>query len=137
QEPELVMRVIREIFGPDFKRLSIDDPVTYRKVLAWLDTYAPDLKDKVVLYDDPNLGLFERYHVSDQIRKALERRVWLPSGGHVIIDRAEALTVIDVNTGKNIGKDNLEDTVYQNNLEAAEEISRQLRLRDIGGIIVI
>jgi ribonuclease E len=137
QEPELVMRVIREIFGPDFRRVSIDDDLTYRKVLFWLDTYAPDLKEKVVLYDDEKLGLFERYHVSEQIRKALDRKVWLPSGGHIIIDRTEALTVIDVNTGKNVGKDSLEDTVYQNNLEAAEEISRQLRLRDIGGIVVI
>lgn len=137
QEPEMVMRVIREIFGPDFKRLSIDDDVTYRKVLAWLDTYAPDMKEKVVLYDDPKLGLFERYHVSDQIRKALDRKVWLPSGGHIVIDRTEALTVIDVNTGKFVGQDNLEETVFRNNLEAAQEISRQLRLRDIGGIVVI
>ena len=81
--------------------------------------------------------LFERYHIEDQIKKALDRKVWLPSGGHLIIDRTEALTVIDVNTGKFVGKNSLEETVYENNLEAAEEIARQLRLRDIGGIIVI
>ena len=83
------------------------------------------------------MGLFERYHVEDQLRKALDRRVYLPSGGHLVIDRTEALTVIDVNTGKFVGSSSLEETVLQNNLEAAEEIGRQLRLRDIGGIIVI
>ena len=81
--------------------------------------------------------IFERYHVHEQLHKALDRKVWLPSGGSLIIERTEALTVIDVNTGKNVGKTNLEETVYRNNLEAAEEVARQLRLRDIGGIIVI
>ncbi len=84
-----------------------------------------------------NLPIFERFHVHEQLHKALDRKVWLPSGGSLIIERTEALTVIDVNTGKNVGKSNLEETVYRNNLEAAEEIARQLRLRDIGGIIVI
>ena len=83
------------------------------------------------------LPLFERQHVHEQLHKALDRKVWLPSGGSLIIERTEALTVIDVNTGKNVGTSNLEETVYRNNLEAAEEIARQLRLRDIGGIIVI
>ena len=92
--------------------------------------------DIVDFYDD-QLGLFERYHIEDQIKKALDRKVWLPSGGHLIIDRTEALTVIDVNTGKFLEKIASEETVYENNLEAAEEIARQLRLRDIGGIIVI
>ena len=81
--------------------------------------------------------LFDRYHVHEQLHKALDRKVWLPSGGSLIIERTEALTVIDVNTGKNVGKSNLEETVFRNNLEAAEEVARQLRLRDIGGIIVI
>jgi ribonuclease E len=83
------------------------------------------------------MSIFERFHVEHQLRKALERKVWLPSGGHVVIDRTEALTVIDVNTGRFVGHSNLEETVLQNNLEAAEEIAHQLRLRDIGGIIVI
>jgi ribonuclease E len=91
---------------------------------------------KVQHYTD-DVPLFERYHVDDQIKKALDRKVYLPSGGHLVIDRTEALTVIDVNTGKFVGSSNLEETVLQNNLEAAEEIGRQLRLRDIGGIIVI
>ncbi|MDA8366195.1 MAG: ribonuclease E/G, partial [Actinomycetota bacterium] len=83
------------------------------------------------------LPIFERFHVHEQLHKALARKVYLPSGGSLVIDRTEALTVIDVNTGKNVGKTNLEETVYRNNLEAAEEVARQLRLRDIGGIIVI
>jgi ribonuclease E len=87
------------------------------------------------IYDD-QIPLFDRYHVDDQLKKALDRKVFLPSGGHLVIDRTEALTVIDVNTGKFVGSSTLEDTVLQNNLEAAEEIGRQLRLRDIGGIIV-
>src|SRR5205085_9026549 len=87
--------------------------------------------------DESGLPLFERYHVHEQLHKALDRKVWLPSGGSLIIERTEALTVIDVNTGKNVGSSNLEDTVFVNNLEAADEVARQLRLRDIGGIIVI
>ncbi|MCB1247220.1 MAG: Rne/Rng family ribonuclease [Acidimicrobiia bacterium] len=136
EEPPLVIRVIREHFTRDFKRLLIDDTETHRQVLDYLEGTEADLVEKVKLYDD-DLALFERYHVEDQLRKALDRKVWLPSGGHLVIDRTEALTVIDVNTGRFVGKDNLEQTVYENNLESAEEIARQLRLRDIGGIIVI
>jgi ribonuclease E len=136
EEPPLVLRVIREHFTRDFRRLMIDDKKTHKRVLDYLSGTEADLVDKVTLYTD-ELGLFERYHVEDQLRKALDRRVWLPSGGHLVIDRTEALTVIDVNTGKFVGSTNLEETVLQNNLESAEEIARQLRLRDIGGIIVI
>ena len=136
EEPPLVLRVIREHFTRDFRRLLIDDPKTHKKVLDYLSGTEVDLVEKVTMYTD-ELGLFERYHVEDQLRKALDRRVWLPSGGHLVIDRTEALTVIDVNTGKFVGSSNLEETVLQNNLESAEEIARQLRLRDIGGIIVI
>ena len=99
----------------------------------------PELADRVEYFDpevEP-LPVFERYHVHEQLHKALDRKVYLPSGGSLVIDRTEALTVIDVNTGKNVGTTNLEETVYRNNLEAAEEVARQLRLRDIGGIIVI
>ncbi len=136
EEPPLVLRVIREHFTRDFRRLLIDDAETHKKVLDYLSGTEGDLLEKVTLYTD-DLGLFERYHVEDQLRKALDRRVWLPSGGHLVIDRTEALTVIDVNTGKFVGRTNLEETVLQNNLESAEEIARQLRLRDIGGIVVI
>ncbi len=136
EEPDLLIRVIREHFTPDFRRMLVEDREAYEKVVEYLRATAPDLVSKVHLYED-EMPLFERYHVDDQLRKALERRVYLPSGGHLVIDRTEALTVIDVNTGKFVGSSSLEETVLQNNLEAAEEIGRQLRLRDIGGIIVI
>jgi ribonuclease E len=135
-EPELLIKVIREHFTADFRRLLIDDAKAYQTVIDYLQSTAPDLVSKVKQYED-EVPLFERYHVDDQLRKALDRRVYLPSGGHLVIDRTEALTVIDVNTGKFVGSSNLEETVLHNNLEAAEEIGRQLRLRDIGGIIVI
>ncbi len=136
EEPPLEIRVIREHFTHDFRRLLVDDQKTHRKVVDYLERTGPDLAPKVQLYKD-EMPLFERFHVEDQIRKALDRKVWLPSGGHIVIDITEALKVIDVNTGRFVGHSNLEETVLQNNLEAAEEIARQLRLRDIGGIIVI
>jgi ribonuclease E len=136
EEPPLVIRVIREHFTRDFRRLLIDDPETHDQVVAYLAATDPDLVSRVQRYNE-DIPIFERFHVEDQLRKALDRKVWLPSGGHVVIDRTEALTVIDVNTGRFVGHSNLEETVLQNNLEAAEEIAHQLRLRDIGGIIVI
>ena len=136
EEPELLIKVIREHFTADFRKLIIDDATAYETVVGYLRSTAPDLVAKVQLYED-TVPLFERYHVDDQLKKALDRKVYLPSGGHLVMDRTEALTVIDVNTGKFVGSSTLEDTVLQNNLEAAEEIGRQLRLRDIGGIIVI
>ena len=111
----------------------------YDEVKEYVTSITPELADRVELVDpdEEPLPLFERFRVHEQVHKALDRKVWLPSGGSIIIERTEALTVIDVNTGKNVGTSNLEETVFRNNLEAAEEISRQLRLRDIGGIIVI
>jgi ribonuclease E len=100
---------------------------------------SPALADRVEFYDtsvEP-LPMFERHHIHEQLHKALDRKVWLPSGGSLIIEHTEALTVIDVNTGRNVGRSSLEETVFQNNVEAAEEVAHQLRLRDIGGIIVI
>jgi len=136
EEPPLVIRVIREHFTSDFKRLLVDDPATRLQITEYLAATAPDLVEKVKAYQD-ELPVFERFHVQDQLRSALDRKVFLPSGGHIVIERTEALTVIDVNTGRFVGHSNLEETVLQNNLEAAQEIARQLRLRDIGGIIVI
>ena len=136
EEPQLLIKVIREHFTADFRKLLIDDRAAYETVVAYLEATAPDLLPKVQLYEDTR-PLFERYHVDDQLKKALDRKVFLPSGGHLVVDRTEALTVVDVNTGKFVGSSTLEDTVLQNNLEAAEELGRQLRLRDIGGIIVI
>jgi len=138
REPLLAVRIIREEFNRDYRGVVIDDPRLHDEVKDYVARLIPELADRVELYDDSELlPLFERFHVHEQLHKALDRKVWLPSGGSLIIERAEALTVIDVNTGKNVGSSNLEETVFRNNLEAAEEIARQLRLRDIGGIIVI
>jgi ribonuclease E len=139
QEPDLAVRMVREELNRDYRGVIVDDPNLHAQILSYVEGVNPELADRVELYDaeEEGLPIFERYHVHEQLHKALDRKVWLPSGGSLIIDRTEALTVIDVNTGKNVGKSNLEETVYRNNLEAAEEVARQLRLRDIGGIIVI
>src|SRR4029079_15524633 len=100
------------------------------------DAVAPELAERVMLHEGP-LPVFEEYHVHEQLHKALDRKVWLPGGGYLIIERTEALTVIDVNTGKNVGKNNLEETVVSTHLQAAGEGGKQLRLRDIGGMIAI
>ena len=137
EEPELVNKVVRDIFSGDFERVVVDSRAVYEAIKGYLDETAPDLLDRLELHQGA-LPIFEEYRVTEQLHKALERKVWLPSGGSLVIDRTEAMTVIDVNTGKFTGKGgNLEETVFKNNLEAAEEVARQLRLRDIGGIIVI
>ena len=139
REPELAVRVIREEFNKDYRGIVIDDLALYEQVKGYMEAVTPALADRIELHDkaiEP-LPLFEKHHVAEQLRKAVDQKVWLPSGGSLVIDYTEALTVIDVNTGKNVGKSNLEETVFQNNLEAAVEIAKQLRLRDIGGIIVI
>ena len=136
-EPELVMRVARDIFSGDFAKVVVDSKRIYDTLRSYLEETGPDLVERLELYEGA-LPILEQYHVSEQIQKALERKVWLPSGGSIVIDRTEAMTVIDVNTSKFVGKGgSLEETVFKNNLEAAEEVARQLRLRDIGGIIVI
>ncbi len=139
REPDIAVRFIREELNKDFRGVILDDPELHAEVLSYVTSINPELADRIELHDqaaDP-LPLFERHHVHEQLHKAIDRKVWLPSGGSLIIERTEALTVIDVNTGKNVGRTNLEETVFRNNLEAADEIARQLRLRDIGGIIVI
>ncbi len=139
REPDMAVRVIREEFNREYRGVVIDDLGLYEDIQEYVTSISPMLADRVEHYDPEaeGLPLFERYHVHEQLHKALDRKVWLPSGGSLIIEHTEALTVIDVNTGKNVGTSNLEETVFHNNLEAAEEIARQLRLRDIGGIIVI
>jgi ribonuclease E len=139
KEPPLAIRLIREEFTKEYRGVVIDDPELYEEVRSYVDAIAPELSERVEFYDAAaeNLPLFEKFHVHEQLHKALDRKVWLPSGGSLVIERTEALTVIDVNTGKNVGSSNLEETVYRNNLEAAEVVARELRLRDIGGIIVI
>ena len=139
REPDLAVRVIREEFNADYRSIAIDDRELYEEVRGYIEVMNPELADRVEFYDveAEGLPLYERFHVHEQLHKALDRKVWLPSGGSLIIEHTEALSVIDVNTGRNVGTSSLEATVLQNNLEAAEEIARQLRLRDIGGIIVI
>ena len=139
REPDLAVRVIREEFNTEYRSIVIDDVALFEEVRDYVRSISPALADRVELYDpaaEP-LPLFERHHVHEQLVRATDRKVWLPSGGSLIIEHTEALTVIDVNTGKNVGSRSLEETVFHNNVEAAEEIARQLRLRDIGGIIVI
>ncbi len=146
REPELAVRVIREEFNADYRGVVIDDERLYHEIRDYVGAFNPELADRIEFYDDGagadgdsggGLSVFEKFHIHEQVHKALDRKVWLPSGGSLIIEHTEALTVIDVNTGKNVGKSNLEQTVFDNNMEAAEEIAKQLRLRDIGGIIVI
>jgi ribonuclease E len=136
---DLAVRVLREELNDDYRGVLIDDLVLYEKVREYVLAVNPELADRIEYYDrsTEELPLFERYFVHEQLHRALDRKVFLPSGGSLIIERTEALTVVDVNTGKNVGTTNLEETVFRNNLEAAEEVARQLRLRDIGGIIVI
>ena len=139
REPELAVRVIREEFNVDYRGVVIDDQRLFEDVRDYVQAFNPELADRIELYDAVAEGIpmFERFHIHEQLHKALDRKVWLPSGGSLIIEHTEALTVIDVNTGKNVGSTNLEETVFRNNLEAAEEVAKQLRLRDIGGIVVI
>jgi ribonuclease E len=139
REPDMAVRVIREEFNSDYRGVVIDDRALFEEVRAYVGSISPELADRVEYYDPEGqqLPLYEKLHVHEQVHKALDRKVWLPSGGSLIIERTEALTVIDVNTGKNVGRTSLEETVTKNNVEAAEEIAHQLRLRDIGGIIVI
>ncbi len=133
----LVFRVVRDELNKDTTRMLVDDVNTYGKILELLDTASPEMKDRVMYYRDREFPLFSLYGVEAAIDKALQRQVWLKSGGYIVIDKTEALTVIDVNTGRFVGNKNLADTVFKINMEACKEISRQLRLRDIGGIIVV
>jgi ribonuclease E len=136
-EPDLAVRVIRDIFNENFRKLTVQGSQAYEEISNYLGFIAPELVSKLEKYTGTG-DLFAEYRVEEQLSKAFDRKVYLPSGGSLVIDRTEAMIVIDVNTGKFIGKGgNLEETVTKNNLEAAEEIARQLRLRDLGGIVVI
>jgi ribonuclease E len=136
-EPDLLVKIVRDVFNEDFQKMVISGEDAREVIEEYLQSVAPDLLERVEKYDGGK-DIFDEYRVGEQIAKALERKVYLPSGGSLVIDRTEAMTVVDVNTGKFVGSGgNLEETVTKNNLEAAEEIVRQLRLRDIGGIIVV
>lgn len=143
-EPDLTLKVVRDLFTEDFNKLVIQGDDAWETVQGYVEHVAPDLVDRVEKFEAPDgasakkADIFAVHRIDEQIAKGLDRKVWLPSGGSLVIDRTEAMTVVDVNTGKFTGSGgNLEETVTKNNLEAAEEIVRQLRLRDIGGIIVV
>ena len=136
-EPDLLVKIIRDVFNEDFQKLVVSGQSAKETISDYLSSVAPDLVERLSAYELTE-DVFDHYRLGDQIAKALERKVYLPSGGSLVIDRTEAMTVVDVNTGKFIGSGgNLEETVTKNNLEAAEELVRQLRLRDIGGIVVV
>ncbi|WP_372466088.1 translation initiation factor IF-2 N-terminal domain-containing protein [Rhodococcus rhodochrous] len=139
EEPDLLVKVVRDLFNEDFSKLVIEGDSAWNTVESYIRTVAPDLLPRVERYRSENsVDVFGAHRIDEQLAKALDRKVWLPSGGTLVIDRTEAMTVIDVNTGKFTGSGgNLEETVTRNNLEAAEEIVRQMRLRDIGGMIVV
>ena len=140
-EPDVAIRVVRDIFNDDFSKLIVEGDKVYGRIEEYLDTMAPDLKDKLERWDPvehEGKDVFDKWSIDSQLRKGMERQVYLPSGGSIVIDRTEAMTTIDVNTGRFIGKGkSLEETVTRCNLEASEEIARQLRLRDIGGMVMI
>lgn len=140
-EPDVAIRVVRDIFNDDFNRLIVEGDKVYDRIEEYLETMAPDLRDKLERWDPAEhegKDVFDKWQIDSQLRKGMERQVYLPSGGSIVIDRTEAMTTIDVNTGRFIGKGrSLEETVTRCNLEASEEIARQLRLRDIGGMVMI
>lgn len=140
-EPDVAIRVVRDIFNDDFSKMIVECDRVYGRIEEYLDTMAPDLKDKLEKWDPAEhegKDVFDKWQIDSQLRKGMERQVYLPSGGSIVIDRTEAMTTIDVNTGRFIGRGkSLEETVTRCNLEASEEIARQLRLRDIGGMVMI
>ncbi|HMC20757.1 MAG TPA: Rne/Rng family ribonuclease, partial [Thermoanaerobaculia bacterium] len=133
---DLVLRTIRDVLSPEFKSVWVDSVEQYQRIVEFLDQIQPALVSRVRLYrrDEP---IFDEFGIEPEIAKALNSKVWLKSGGYIVINQTEALVAIDVNTGKYVGKKNLEETVFRTNLEAAKEIVRQIRLRDLGGIIVL
>lgn len=136
-EPDMSIRVVRDIFNDDFSSLVVAGPLAWKEISTYVHELAPDLESKITRWSSER-DVFAEHRIDEQLAKGLDRKVWLPSGGSLVIDRTEAMTVVDVNTGKFTGSGGtLEETVTRNNLEAAEEIVRQLRLRDIGGIVVI
>ena len=135
-EPDVELRALRDLLNEEVDRVVIDDEETYKKILAFLGQFMPKFRNKVSLYRDVR-PLFDQYEIDLEISRSLERKIWLKSGGYIVIDEAEALVVIDINTGRYVGKRDLEDTILKTNLEAVREIAHQLRIRNCGGIIII
>ena len=136
RDPALIYRIVRDLFNDHVIQLIIDNEEQYNKIMEHLDCFSPHLKERMVYYDKRQ-PIFEHFAIEEEIERSLSRMVWLKCGGYLVFDETEALTAIDVNTGKYTGKSNLEETILKTNLEAVEEVARQIRLRDIGGIIII
>ena len=130
---DVALRTVRDLFSSEVDRLWCDDPDTYSRIVQFVQNYMPRLRERVTIYQGAE-PLFERFNIEPQIERALDRKVWLKSGGYLVFDQAEALTAIDVNTGRFVGKNSQDETILRTNLEAAEEVVKQLRLRNIGGI---
>jgi ribonuclease G len=133
---DVALRIVRDLFSSEVDRLYCDDPTTYSRVVQFVQNYLPRLRARLTLHDGPQ-PLFDRFNIEPQIERALDRKVWLKSGGYLVFDQAEALTAIDVNTGRFVGKRSQDDTILKTNLEAVDEVVKQLRLRNIGGIIIV
>ena len=136
EDLDIILRVVRDVFSPDVDRVVVDNRDTYQRVVTFIETFVPHFRDKIHLYENKT-PIFTAYGVEMEINRALARKIWLRCGGYIIIEATEALTVIDVNTGRYVGKTDLEETIYKANMEAVKEIAYQLRLRNIGGIIII
>jgi ribonuclease G len=136
KEMEMTSSLIRDLFNDDVARVVVDSKHEYKQIMAYLKSVSPHLRDRVSLCKEKQ-PIFDAFGIEDQIEKCYDRRVWLKGGGYLVIDHTEAMIVVDVNSGKNIGRDNQEDTALRVNLEAAREVARQLRLRDLGGIIAV
>ncbi|MFA7383863.1 MAG: Rne/Rng family ribonuclease [Desulfurivibrionaceae bacterium] len=136
EDLDITLRVVRDIFSPDVDRVVVDDPKTFNRVQHFVETFAPRLRGRVQLADS-QMPLFDAHGVEMEVNRALDKKIWLRCGGYIIIETTEALTVVDVNTGRYVGKSGLEETIFKTNMEAVKEIAYQLRLRNIGGIIIV
>ncbi|MBW2506008.1 MAG: Rne/Rng family ribonuclease [Deltaproteobacteria bacterium] len=136
EDLDITQRAVRDLFTPDIQRVIVDDRETYKRVCNFVETFVPQLRNRISLYEN-EIPLMDAYGIEVEISRALEKKVWLRSGGYIIIETTEALTVVDVNTGRFVGRKDLEETIFKTNMEAVKEIAYQLRLRNIGGIIII
>ncbi len=136
EDLDITLRTVRDIFSPEVDRLIVDDTQVHQRIVKFVETFAPHLLDRIHLYEKKT-PVFDSYGIEMDINRALDKKIWLRCGGYIIIDTTEALTVVDVNTGRYVGKNDLEETIFKTNMEALKEIAYQLRLRNIGGIIII
>ena len=135
-EMDVELRALRDMLGEKVEKVWVDDPKIHKKVLGFVGQFMPKYKSSILLHEGPQ-PLFDRYDVDLEVSRSLDRKIWLKSGGYIVIDEAEALVVVDVNTGKYVGKKDLEETILKTNLEAIKEIAYQLRIRNCGGIVII